>query len=255
MKTLITLVLIFVCCAPLAASAQNSTPQRTPTETVREFYKAMRERRFREAFSMTVYKPAVEALSQEEFEDLRPDFENMATAIPEKMQLTGEQTNGDIATVFVVLPASDGQTAKPEPATLILSGGEWIVGDKDTQNLVRASGKKFFFDARIEANHIGVQELLTRISLAQLVYSQQHNGQFGDLAALLAAGLIPKEVGTGETGYRFHITLTSGAKSWTVQSEPVRYGHTGRLSFFMDKSGVKSEDTGGKPLTPSPSHK
>jgi len=69
--------------------------QRSPTDTVRDFYKAMRERKFREAFGMSIYKPAIEGLGEQEFDDLRPDFEKMAAAIPDKVDLTGEQISGD----------------------------------------------------------------------------------------------------------------------------------------------------------------
>ncbi len=45
----------------------------------------MREKKFREAFGMSIYRPAIEGLSQQEFEDLRPDFEKMAFAVSEKI--------------------------------------------------------------------------------------------------------------------------------------------------------------------------
>jgi hypothetical protein len=235
------------------ASAQ--TAARTPAETVREFYKAMRERRFREAFAMSIYKPAIEGLSQEEFEDLRPDFEKMAAAIPEKININGEQTSGDLATVFVKVASGD-DAAEAEPVALMRSGNDWIIGDKDNQSLVRASGKEFFFKARIDTHHNEVQAMLQRILIAELAYGQQHNGQLGDLAALINAGLVPKDLeGTDSTGYRFHLALATDAKSYTAGAEPARYGRTGRLSFFLDQTGIRSGDVGGKPLTPQPGPK
>ena len=51
----------------------------------------MRERRFREAFALSIYKPAIDGLSAAEFEELRPDFEKMAAAIPEKIDISGEE--------------------------------------------------------------------------------------------------------------------------------------------------------------------
>ena len=60
---------------------------RSPSDTVREFYKAMREKRFREAFAMTIYKPAIDPLKPQEFEELRPDFEKMAAALPAEVNL------------------------------------------------------------------------------------------------------------------------------------------------------------------------
>ncbi|HYE63942.1 MAG TPA: hypothetical protein VD966_00075 [Pyrinomonadaceae bacterium] len=227
--------------------AQNPTP-RTPSETVREFYRAMREKRFREAFAMSIYKPAIEGLSAAEFEDLRPDFEKMAAAVPEKVEINGEQIKGETATVFVKI--ADGDTAaQAEPVTLLRAGGAWIVGDRENEKIVRASGKDFFFKARIDTHHSEVQSMLQRISLAQLAYSSQHDGQYADLQTLIKAGLIPKDIeGTETTGYRFHITLSRDGKSYRAGAEPAHYGRTGRLSFYLDPSGIRSGDVGGKPL-------
>jgi hypothetical protein len=249
---LIVVASAFVCSVWTPALAQ-ATP-RSPTETVREFYKTMRERKFREAFGLSIYKAAIEPLKPQEFEDLRPDFERMAAAvsekIPQNLEITGEQISGDSATVFVKVMESDGKE-KIEPASLIKVDGIWIVGDEESRELVKKAGKQFFFNARIDAHHNDVQDMLTRISLAQLLYNQQHNGLFGDLAALIAAGLIPKDIeGTESTGYRFHISVGSGGKTWSAAAEPAEYGRTGRLSFFLDPSGVRSSDTGGKPLGP-----
>jgi hypothetical protein len=41
----------------------------------------MRERKFSEAFALTIYKPAIEGLSAAELEELRPDFERMAAVL------------------------------------------------------------------------------------------------------------------------------------------------------------------------------
>lgn len=225
------------------------TSSRSPSDTVREFYKAMREKRFRDAFGMSIYKPAVEGLSAQELEDLRPDFERLAAAIPEKVDLTGEQISGDAATVFVKVKEPDAGAEQAEPIALLKLNGVWIIGDKENQAIVDKAGKSFFFNARIDTHHNEVQEMMKRIALAQLVYSQQHNGQFGDLAALIAGGLIPKDLeGTETTGYRFHVSVTGDRKGWNAAAEPAQYGRTGKLSFFMNAEGVRSGDVGGKPL-------
>ena len=233
---------------------QQPAPPRSPTETVREFYKSLRARKFREAFSLSIYKAAIEPLKPQEFEELKPDFEKVALAviekIPEKAELMGETISGDLATVFVRIVDSDGKE-KMEPTGLILIDGAWILGDKENLEIVRKAGKKFFFNARIDAHHSDVQDMLTRISLALLLYSQQHNGQFANLNTLIAAGMLPKDLeGTESTGYRFRINVSADAKTWNAQAEPADYGRSGRLSFFMDAAGVRSSDTGGKPLTP-----
>ena len=125
----------------------------------------------------------------------------------------------------------------------------WIVGDRENLELVKKEGKKFFFEARINAHHSDVQDMMTRISLAQVVYSQGHNGQFGNTAELITAGLIPKDLeGTDSTGYRFQVVRSADGKSWYATAEPAQHGRTGRLSFYLDASGVRSGDVGGKPL-------
>lgn len=223
---------------------------RSPSDTVREFYKAMREKRFREAFDLSIYKPAINSLKPQEFDELRPDFEKMAAVIPVQVDLGGEQVSGDIATVFVKVKEGE-KPEELEPVTLILVNGAWIIGDKENQAIVKKSGKRFFFNARIDTHHDEVQAMFTRVSLAELLYSQQHEGLFADLATLISLGLLPKDLeGTESTGYRFHVNAPNGGKTWNASAEPLQYGSTGKLSFFLDAAGVRSSDTGGKPLTP-----
>jgi len=219
---------------------------------MREFYRMMREKRFRDAFNISIYRQAIEGLSTQEYDELKPDFDKMAIAvserIPEKVDITGEQISGDAATVFVKVIDADGKE-KIEPASLIKIDNSWIVGDKENLELVRKDGKKFFFEARINAHHSDVQDMLTRISLAQVVYAQSHPGQFANMAELIAGGLIPKDIeGPETTGYRFQVLRATDGKSWYATAEPAQYGRTGRLSFYLDAAGVRSGDAGGKPL-------
>src|SRR5215467_12346825 len=178
------------------------TTPRTPTDTMREFYRLMREKKFREAFGMSIYRPAIDGLSAQEFEDLRPDFEKMAAAVSEKIpatvDITGEQVSGDVATVFVKVVDAEGKE-KIEPASLMKINNAWVVGDQDSLRMVQQAGKKFFFDARINAHHSDVQDMLTRISLVQVAYSQGHNGQFGNTAELITGGFIPKDLESTES--------------------------------------------------------
>ena len=67
-KFIFILSLTFIFCStPILVQAQT---QRSPSDVVREFYKAMRERRFKEAWTLTIYKSAVEDLTAQEMEDL-----------------------------------------------------------------------------------------------------------------------------------------------------------------------------------------
>jgi hypothetical protein len=254
LQFLLTFVLLGLLVSVHAFPVSAQQAPRSPTDTVREFYKLMREKKFREAFGLSIYEPAIENLKPEEFEELRPDFEKMALAvserIPEKVEITGEQISGNAATVFVKVHDADGKE-EIEPAPLIKVDNGWILGDLENQELVKKAGKQFFFNARIDAHQADVQDMFTRISLALLLYSQQHNGEFGDLPTLIAAGLLPKDLeGTESTGYRFHINVAPDKKTWNAGAEPAQYGRTGRLSFYMDAAGLRNSDTGGKPLTP-----
>lgn len=234
-------------------SATFAQTQRTPSDTVREFYKAMHDHRFKEAWALTIYKPAVEGLNPEEMEDLRLDFEEKAAAIPEQVEITGEQIEGKTARVFVRVPINEStpQTTS-QPVDLINSGGVWIIGTEADQNEVKKKGRRFFLDALITQRHSDMEDLLKRVIAVQLVYSQQH-GAFGDLTALIGAGLISKAAADPkELGYNFRVTVSQDGKTYVAGAEPVRYGHTGKLSYWMDQTGtIKSVDTGGKPVSPA----
>lgn len=247
-------LIILALFAGVLSTARAQNAQRSPSDTVREFYRAMREKRFREAFALSIYKPAIDGLKPEEFEDLRPDFDRMAAAIPEKVEINGEQISGNEAAVFVKVPKdNDPSQSDVEPLSLILVNGKWIVGDKENQEVVIKAGNRFFFNARIDTHHNEVRSMMQRINLAQLAYFQQHNGVFADMATLISTGLLPKDLeGTESTGYRFHITLAKDTKTFTVGAEPAQYGRSGKLSFFMDASGIRSGDLGGKSLKPPP---
>jgi hypothetical protein len=251
LPALVASILLLVAVAPsVYVSAQNAQA-RTPAETVREFYRMMRERKFREAFALSIYRPAIEPLSAEEFEDLRPDFERMAAAIPEKIEVSGEQTSGDVSTVFVKIVGADASAPEAEPVGLMrdAAGGGWVIGDKENMEVVKKAGKQFFFEARIQTHHSEVQAMLQRINIAQQAYTLQNKESFADLPTLIKAGLVPKDIeATDLIGYRFHVELSKDAKSWTARAEPLTYNRTGRLSFFMDQTGIRSADIGGKPL-------
>jgi len=234
-----------------SSSALLAQTQRSPSDVVREFYKAMREHRFKDAWAMTIYKPAVEGLTADEMADLRVDFEEQAAKIPEQVEIMGEEISGNTATVFVKVPVSESTPQiTSEPVTLINSGGVWIIGTEAKQAEVIKKGHRFFLDALIEEHQSDIEDLLKRLVVLEAGYAQQHNGAFGDLPALIKAGLMSDEVGEPKAmGYTFRITIAKDGKSYVSSAEPVRYGHTGKLSFWMDQTGnIKSADNGGKAL-------
>jgi hypothetical protein len=82
-----------------------------------------------------------------------------------------------------------------------------------------------------------------------VVYALGHIGHFGSMADLITAALVTKDIeGPETTGYRFQVVRAADGKSWYATAEPALYNRTGRLSFYLDASGVRSGDAGGKPL-------
>src|SRR5687767_11449055 len=66
---------------------RSQSQQLSPSDTVRSFYKLMREKKFREAFALSIYRPAIDPLTPAEFSDLQIDFEKMAGAIPAQVNI------------------------------------------------------------------------------------------------------------------------------------------------------------------------
>ena len=228
--------------------------QRGPSDVVREFYKAMREHRFKEAWALTIYKSAVDGLSAEEMELLRPDFEQKAAAVPAQIEITGERIQGNIATVFVKVPVTESTPQiTSEPVNLMSSGSGWIIGTEADQAEVKKKGRRFFLDALIEEHENDIDELFKRLLVVQLVYAQEHKGVLANLQDLITANLVAKESADPKAiGYAVRITVTPDGKGYIATAEPTRYGHTGKLSFWMDQTGnLRKADNGGKPLTGS----
>jgi hypothetical protein len=234
--------------SPLSVNLCAQT-QHSPSDVVREFYKAMRERRFKDAWSMTIYKPAVEGLTADELEDLRPFFETQAAPVPAQIQIDTERISGNTAQVFVQLPPSD---ASPQitskPVDLINVGGVWVIGTEAEQANVRKAGNRYFLDAMIDINQDNMADVLKRLIGMEAAFAQAHGGAFGEVKALVADGLMSDDMFDPKiSGYNFHLTVNG--KTFIATAEPTRYGRTGKLSFWMDQTGaIKSADNGGKPL-------
>lgn len=225
---------------PATATAPKSD---SPTGTVQEFYKAMRERRFREALLMTNLRPAVEKLTAAEMTDLSPDFEPMATRVPEKVDLSGEQISGNLASVFV--KANDPLTNEPKLDEIKLrrENNAWTVltGDAETEMEVKRTGANYFFKLRLETRHADVELTMQDIIKAQFAYSVQHKNEYTDFQTLANERLLTADaVNPDVMGYRFRLQLSSDKKKYTVNAEPVQYGKTGKLSFLLTSGDAKS---------------
>lgn len=239
------LLLLSALSSNLYAQAQHS-----PSDVVREFYKAMHEHRFKDAWAITVYKPAVDGLSADEFEDLRPFFEAQAAPVPAEIKIDTEKISGNTAQVFVQLPASD---ASPQitskPVDLLNVGGVWLIGTEAEAVNVKKAGNRYFLDAMIDINQDNMADVLKRLIGMEAVFAQAHGGAFGEVKALVEAGLMSDEMFEPKTsGYNFHLAVNG--KTFIATAEPAHYGRTGKLSFWMDQTGaIKSADNGGKAIS------
>lgn len=233
-----------------ANTLAQTTPTRTPSETMRVFYKALFERRFREALNMSIYQQAIVGLTDKEFDEFRPDFEAMAKGA-DAIEITGEQISGDVASVFVKVKDDSG-TMQTSKVDLIRVGDAWIVGNATDQMIVKQAGKEYFFNIRIQAHEEEAAEMMIRIVKAQLVHNSQNGGLYADIPTLVKAGLLPVDIETtASTGYRYHMKVGADKKSYQAGAEPAEYGRTGKLSFYLDLNGLIRKDIGGKPLTPA----
>lgn len=198
---------------------------------------------------MSVYKPAVDGLAVDEMEDLRPFFEAQAAGIPAQIQIDSEKISGSTAQVFVYLPPSDSSPQlTSRPVDLIKSDGGWIIGTPAEQETVKKAGGRYFLDAIIDLNQDNLADVLKRLIGMEAVYAQANNGAYGEVKALVAAGLMSDDMFDPKlSGYTFHLTING--KTYVATAEPAHYGRTGKLSFWMDQTGaIKSADNGGKPL-------
>ena len=227
-----------------------------PADTVRAFYGHLREKRFREAIFLTNLRPAIEGLTDVELRDFALDFEAIAGQVPATVEINGEIVSGEKATVTVNLPKAAGEEKETQTINLRRNQGAWVIlsVDEAAESRMRKDGKNYFYNLRIETHEDEARQMLDRISKAQFAYSVQNGGVFGDLNALLAAGLLPDDIRTSaSTGYNYEVALGAAKETFRATATPAEYGRSGRLSFLLgpDRMGsyrLISRDNGGKKL-------
>jgi hypothetical protein len=80
------------------------------------------------------------------------------------------------------------------------------------------------------------RSLLQTVASAEATFqSTKGDGKYGTLEELLTEGLISKDL---LEKYGYKIDVTAASNSFEAIATPVEYGRTGRLSFFVDQSGV-----------------
>src|SRR4029453_1790779 len=96
-----------------------------PADTVRAFYKNLREKKFREAIFLTNLRPAIEGLTDTELKDFSVDFEAIAGQVPAEIEINGEIITGDQATVTANLPNDDGDKKEIQTIKLRKENEVW----------------------------------------------------------------------------------------------------------------------------------
>lgn len=229
----------------------------SPADTVRIFYKNLRERRFREAMMMTNLRAAIENLTEAEMQDLSTDFEPLANQVPADLEIKGEIVASNTATVTAKMPGEEAGKLELKEIQLRRENNAWVLltADEKEEAMAKREGKNYFFALRIETHHGEVQNMMERIAKAQTVYAMQNGGTFANMQTLIAQGLLPADAQTTQsTGYRFSVTPSSDKKKYFATAEPAVYGKSGKLSFLLEsdsasqKARLKAEDKKGMPL-------
>lgn len=215
----------------------------SPADTVKVFYKDLREKRFREAMFLTNLRPAIESLTDAELRDLQVDFEPLAAQIPEDFEINGEIISKDRATVTAKLPDNETDEIKLQEIKLRRENNAWTIltVDEKAEAEVKREGKNYFFALRIKTHHEEAKAMLERVNKAQMIYAMQSGGLYADAPTLIGKGFLPKDILTADsTGYNYQIQLSEDRKKYTAIATPAVYGKTGRLAFRFEADGSKT---------------
>ena len=188
--------------------------------------------------------------------EFQVDFEAIAKNVPADVEINGEITSGDSATVTAKLPGDDLDKPEIQELRLRRDNGVWVIltVDEAAEKQIKQEGRNYFYALRIATHHDEAKAMLDRISKAQIAYSTQNQGKFGEMAALIDSGFLPSDVQTPEsTGYIYAVTLTDDRTKYSATATPAEYGKSGKISFLVTLNDARSpllsaKDTGGKPL-------
>jgi hypothetical protein len=221
---------------PTTGGATIEIEPNSPADTVRVFYKYLREKKFRQALFLTNLRPAIEGLTDAELKEFQVDFEAIAAIVPEQIQINGEIVTGDSATVTAKLPDDDDKLQLQE-IRLKKNDSVWVIQtvDEEAEKRIKQEGKNYFFTLRIETHHEEAKKMLDRISKAEMVYALQNNNSYGEIKQLVAAGYLPEDAQSSEsTGYKYSVELSADNQSYKAMASPAEYGKSGKLTFTVE---------------------
>lgn len=119
---------------------------------------------------------------------------------------------------------------------------------KNLLQLLIAKASSAAGDVPLQANERMAESLLRTLHSAEATFqATEGNGNYGTLEELMSAQLLARE-SMERNGYRFE--CTAAKDKFVATAVPIDYGTTGRLSFFIDESGVlRAGDKGGGAAT------
>lgn len=226
----------------------------SPADTVRAFYRNLRERKFREAMFLTNLRPAVEGLTDAEMKELQIDFEPLAAQVPAEIAINGEIISKDGATVTAKLPDNETGELKVQEIRLRRENAVWtlLTVDEKAEKEIKKEGGNYFSALRLKTHHEEAKAMLERVNKAQMIYALQNGGLYGDTTALIGKGFLPPDILTpASTGYIYQIELSADRRKYAATAAPAVYGKTGKLSFGFESdakktSVLKSRDNKGQ---------
>jgi hypothetical protein len=244
--------------APADERSKGSTitiEENSPADTVRVFYKSLREKDFRKAMYLTNLRPAMEGLTDTELKEFQIDFNDVATRVPAEIEINGEVISGDAAVVTANLPGDDPELLEIQQIKLRRENGVWLIltVDEKAEAMIKKEGKNYFYALRIDTHEAEVKKLLQKIADAQSVLAAK-DGKYNELQTLVDKNLVPADIFSAEsTGYNFVLRLKDDGKGYFATATPAVYAKTGKLSFLLEtdkKLGprISSKDLGGKPV-------
>lgn len=239
-----------------SAGSKITIEANSPADTVRVFYKNLREKKVRDAMYLTNMRPAMEGLTDSELKEFQVDFDQLAAYVPAQIEINGEVISGETAVVTANLPGDDPEKMEIQQIKLRRENGVWVMltVDAAAEAMIKKEGKNYFYKLRIDTHESEARKMLQKIADVQSVMAIQNNGVYSDLPAMVAKGVLPADLQSADsTGYTFNIALKDGGRSYYATATPSAYGKTGKLSFLLELDARKmakitDKDNGGQPL-------
>lgn len=164
------------------------------------------------------------SLGQGDAERYYPSVANPAAPVSEKMREFLSQLNPVIEPLTYAL-SNDGmgpfhELRVPKSVLVLLTAG--IASEADATPLA--------------TNESIAKSLLRTVASAEATFqSGKGAGRYGTLDELIQEGLVSKDL---LEKYGYKIEVTASANSFEAVAIPVEYGTTGRLSYFVNESGL-----------------